>query len=215
MIKSKYVMLIGLSLFATGCAMGAAPRKIKSNPPVPEPGPEPESEPAPVERMRYGVSFSVDPKDERLTTAFTTAAAAWNKALGGEWVTIKENGEVAVFWVETVEGEGCPTIDVPTGKYVSGCAAATGTLDTHVELSTKIPDDERLRGIVLHEMGHVIRGTRGHIDTEGSGFPFNENNVMNHTGNPTTMITPTADDAAFVWQGMRYDYSQNLPQQGS
>lgn len=204
---------IFLVLFVSGCAIAAANKPTPEPEPLP-PEPEPEPVPAPPpERKRYGVSFAVDPTDERLMAAFTAGADAWNKALGGEWVTVSNNGEVPVFWVDIVEGEGCtPKENIPEGKYEAGCAVSVGTTNTHVELSTMITDDARLHGIVLHEMGHTIRAAGGHIDSPGSPFPFNENNIMNHTGNSAAMITPTADDVAFVWQGMRYDYTQNLPQ---
>lgn len=210
--KAKVIAFIGYALvFATGCAVGATPKK-KSIPPAPTPEPEPEVPPVPAERKRYGVSLGVDPNDEKLMTAVTAAAQAWNTALGGEWVTVKPDGDVPVFWIETVEGLGCvPAADIPEGKYQSGCAAATGTKDAHMVLAEKIPNEARLRGTVLHETGHLLRAGLGpsHIDQPESGFPYNEANVMNHTGNPETMITPSADDVAFIWQGMRYDYSQN------
>lgn len=208
--RPKMIALLGwIAVFATGCAVGAMPKKKSIAPaPEPEPEPEPEQPPVPEERKRYGVSFAVDSGDERLVTAFVKAAKAWNTALGDEWVTIKEDGDVPVFWVDTVSGLGCPLpADIPEGKYLSGCAVATATPDAHIELSTKI-QPERLNGIVLHEMGHVIRGIGGHINKEGSPFPYDEKNIMNDKGDASTMAEPTADDAAFVWEGMKYDYSR-------
>lgn len=188
-------------LFVAGCGYAA-----KS---TAQPKPEPEPEPPPnPERKRYGTSFAVDVNDGKLYEAVAKAVAAWNLALGGEWATIKDDGDVPVFWVETVDGEGCPVpTTVEDGYYLSGCAVAVAGPDTHIQVSVKIPD-ERLNGIVLHEMGHVLRAAGGHIDHPDSGFPPNEHNVMNHKGDASAMISPTVSDAAFIWQGMRYDYSQ-------
>lgn len=211
MIRPRLLMFLGwVAVFATGCAVGAK-RKISTPPVPPEPKPDPTPQPKP-ERKRYGVSFAVDSNDKRLLTAVQFAAKAWNEALGGEWVTVSPTGDVPVFWVDDVVSEECPVpANMPETSYLSGCAALPGSPDAHIKMSTRIPDDERLAGTVLHEVGHILRAAGGHIDDESrqEKYPFNKANIMNHTGKPAEMKVPTPDDVAFIREGMHYDYSLN------
>src|SRR4051812_41787761 len=105
-----WLLVIAL-LVVVGCATTVKPQSPVVEPPEPEPEPEPEPVES-VSQKQYPVSFAIDPTDEKLMTAFQYAVKTWNEALEGEWVTIKDEseGEVPVYWVETVTTEdGCVT----------------------------------------------------------------------------------------------------------
>lgn len=222
--RPRLIAFLGwLAVFATGCAVGAY-KKPKATEPEPGPEPTPPPEVPKTPRKRNRLSLAVDVDDERLYPAVQKAAAAWNEAFerdgkindNGPWVTVNANGHVPVFWVEGVEGSGCtPKDKIPVGSYQSGCAVAVGTNDAHIEMDERIPTDERLVGTLIHEIGHMLRSAGGHIDDGKTTYPFNKENIMNHTGDPSKFKSPSGDDVAFVWEGMHYDYTQNQPSETS
>lgn len=110
-----------------------------------------------------------------LTPLLAAAAEQWGTATGRE-ISIAPEG-IPVFFVETLDPKAC-------GPNALGCSF--GGADARIELLASAPP-RFLARVVLHEMGHELRGEPGHLAHGGA--------VMS---DPIEATAPTAADHDFV-----------------
>lgn len=120
--------------------------------------------------------FQVDPKTDLYAPAMA-AAEKWSAALG-RTITVSPDGEIPIFYVTSLSPPAAPT---DKGFSWSGDEA-------RIEVLTSVPESV-LPLLLLHEMGHVLRGVPGHVTN-------NPKAVMAKPAQPGATITP--EDIAFI-----------------
>lgn len=146
--------------------------------------------PSPTTPRRKSLSFQVE-GDSELYTPSLAAAETWSKALGIP-ITVTPDGDIPIILVETLD-PGCYAAGaLPTAR---GCSYVSDQPeDGWTEISSAIHPSVRY-GVVLHEMGHHLRGTTGHLD----GVPHAV--MAEKRGLSDTTLLP--EDLTFVCQGAR------------
>lgn len=132
---------------------------------------------------RKSLSFQVDPTSDLFEPA-TQAAAAWSAAIGRS-ITVSADGDIPIFYVEKLDDAAC-------GPNAYGCGY--GNDEARIEILSTIPDKYK-RVILTHEMGHQIKGIKGHVTT-------NPNAIM---ADPIRGDTITPDDVEFVCEDFDCD----------
>lgn len=127
-------------LFVAACASDAR-RKILAKP------------------RRASMSFQVE-GDSELYAPAKEAADTWSKALGIP-ITVTPDGDIPIILVETLDPGCLKAGALPTAR---GCSyVVEQPTDSWTEISSNIHWSVRY-GVVLHEMGHHLRGTNEHLE---------------------------------------------------
>lgn len=174
--------LLLLGLFATGCA--AVVRKR------PEGSADPEGPGSTEPRQKLtGLRFQVD-DDSELAEDARIAARTWSEATGRS-ITATPDGDIPILLVEELSAS-CDTSGHPNAR---GCAHEAEELTGGwIEVLSSVHPHYRY-GVVLHEMGHHLRGTGEHLS--------NPDAVMS-ADRKLDVYLPTPDDVAFVCSGPRF-----------
>jgi len=98
------------------------------------------------------MSFQVDPESPLWAPA-RSAAEEWSKATGRA-ITASEDGDVPIFFVSDLVDEDCG------GPNAMACSYRGD--DARIEVLESVPE-RHLPVLLLHEMGHHLRGEEGHL----------------------------------------------------
>lgn len=118
---------------------------------------------APERKRRSSMSFQVE-RDSDLYAPALRAAAAWSKATGSD-VFVSEDGDIPIF--RTAQTECITLPDQPVGTCVGASSPGAGTPDARVEVPSYMPV-KLLEVVLLHEMGHCLRGDSAHLARSGA-----------------------------------------------
>lgn len=172
-----------LGLFAVGCAAEARRRGSEEASPLPP-------------KLRT-LRFQVD-DDSELHEDARIAARTWSKATGLD-VTATPDGDTPILLVETLS-ESCSTEGHPNAR---GCAHVDeDPSGGWIEVLSSVHPNYRY-GVVLHEMGHHLRGLGDHL----SGIPH----AVMASDRGITDTEPLPEDVAFVCAGGRVACSTPTP----
>lgn len=191
MTKELPRFLFVASLFALGCAAASSPRR-SSDPEPDEPSPD---VPEPPEKLTT-LSFQCSPGDPLYEDA-VKAASTWSAALG-RTLTVSPDGDIPILLVAELD-PGCQAVDT-TGS-ARGCSRVMADLrDSFTQIPERIHWSVRY-GVLLHEMGHHLRGGSGHVTTNPEAVMTSARKLGN--------VTLLPEDIDFVCTGPRF--SCNLP----
>lgn len=162
-------------LFAVGCAAEARRRS--------------DNEVASLPAQLRSLSFQVD-ADSELYEDARIAARTWSEATGLT-ITVTPDGETPILLVPALSAS-CDTEGHPNAR---GCAHVDAALDGGwIEVLSSIHPNYRY-GVVLHEMGHHLRGHGDHL----TGVPHAV--MASDRGITDTELLP--EDVAFICAGDR------------
>lgn len=171
--SSPRIVFTLLALFAVGCVVDARRQ-----------GPG-------TVNWASSLSFQVDPTSPLFAPA-QQAAAEWSKAIGRP-VSVSADGAIPIFFVSKLDPDAC-------GPTAMGCGY--NGKDARIEVLESTPA-KALKPLLLHEMGHQLRGERGHLET-----PIDA--IM---ADPIRGNVLTSADIAFICERFdcELDASQPLP----
>lgn len=186
-------LMFVLSFAAIGCA--AATRREELGP-SPEPLPEPDPDPATLPPRSRSMSFQVA-DDSVLRTDTVKAAAAWSAATGCN-ITASADGDIPVLLVTDFD-PGC--LEASETGNVRGCSRVTDVVtDGWIQIPERVHWSVRYH-IILHEMGHHLRGPKSPSHVLGSPSAV----MIEHPSLASVTLLP--EDVAFILDGVRLDCS--------
>lgn len=142
-------------------------------------------------KPRKSVSFQCD-VDSKLWQPATQAAALWSAALDRP-ITVTADGDIPMFFVPELNKEQCK------GANPGGCAVDILKPDARIEiLEDSYPDLQSLIIVIMHEMGHHIRGVGGHLEGEKYKFCLMHDTIRDKTAEELRLVKITPADVEFV-----------------